>query len=60
MPRSNRDSPPHCLRTYKFCWCDFAALASFNLGRLDPFYVIVIDICKWDPNDIRNQPLIVA
>jgi hypothetical protein len=57
VPPSKKVFPPHRLRTYKFCWCDYAAMASFGLGRLQPFYVIVIKICKWDPQHPKNQAL---
>eukprot|EP00095_Tigriopus_kingsejongensis_P007966 maker-scaffold135_size322082-snap-gene-0.17 protein:Tk07966 transcript:maker-scaffold135_size322082-snap-gene-0.17-mRNA-1 annotation:"hypothetical protein LOTGIDRAFT_159033" len=44
----------HAFRV-KFCWCDQEAAAAFNLGRLNPFFVIEIKIPPWNGEDSLNH-----
>ena len=45
---------PHTIRTWRFCWCDAEASGNFNMGLMNPFFVVEIIVHPWDPEDPRN------
>ena len=38
----------HVIGANKYCWCDANAIAAFNIGIMNPFFVIQLKIYPWD------------